>query len=91
MKNEFELDIKTHPNHDQIGQIMAIKPISKDSSQLLGAYDGGYLLLWDLKKREVISSLKISECPMAIDFHKTWDRGLIGSNEKDLKVEFAIL
>jgi len=70
--------------NDKLGTVMAIKPVTEEL--ILIAYESGRLLLWDMKKNNVLSSLVIEEYPMTLDFDIFLMQGIIGSASNKLEV-----
>jgi hypothetical protein len=66
---------------------MAIKPCIDKSKYALVTYDGGQMLLWDVRSRKILSSIKVEQCPMTIDFNATLMHGIIGSPSDYLQVK----
>lgn len=85
-KIEYKLNPSSFPSSEKLGEPMVIAPLNKDSDHVLIAYEGGKMLLWDLKKRQVLSNLEIENCPMALDFDMFFKRGIIGGPSEWLQV-----
>jgi hypothetical protein len=87
--NTFNIDLIFDPSkssyNDKLGTVMAIKPVTEEL--ILIAYESGQLLLWDMKKNNVLSSLVIEEYPMTLDFDVSLMQGIIGSASNKLEVK----
>ena len=86
MSTEIKLDPASHPDYKSLGQVMSIKPLLDDSKYVLVTYDGGQMYLWDIRSKQILSSLEFEECPMCIDFNTTLMQGIIGSPSDNLEV-----
>lgn len=53
---------------------------------LLGGYESGDFLTWDLRCGKVINSEKFDECPMAIDYELMTNRGIYGGPSDKLGI-----
>lgn len=53
---------------------------------LLGGYESGDFLTWDLRCGKVINSVKFDECPMAIDYELHTNRGIYGGPSDKLGI-----
>lgn len=70
----------------KLGQVMAIKPLTADMDNLvLVIYEGGKMVLWDVRKNEVVSSLKVEQYPMTVDFDTSLMKGIVGSASENLE------
>ncbi|KAK6620694.1 hypothetical protein RUM43_010989 [Polyplax serrata] len=77
-------------NGDNLGDIMAFKIIVlNNENHMLVAYEGQKLILWFLNKSSEISSLQMTECPMALDFDVKRNKGIYG-NPTDQIVVFSL-
>ncbi|XP_032675135.1 guanine nucleotide-binding protein subunit beta-like protein 1 [Odontomachus brunneus] len=81
---ESTLDPSKLSCYDKLGTVMAIKPLI--SGLILVAYEGGQLLLWDMKKNDVLSSLNIQSYPMTFDFDASLMQGIVGSASAVLEI-----
>ncbi|XP_050458978.1 guanine nucleotide-binding protein subunit beta-like protein 1 [Cataglyphis hispanica] len=86
---ESTLDPSKLSYNDKLGTIMAMKPLDI-SDLILVAYEGGQLLLWDMKKNDVLSSLTVEQYPMTFDFDVSLMQGILGSASEKLEI-FKIL
>lgn len=82
---ESTLDPSKLSYNDKLGTIMAMKPLDI-SDLILVAYEGGQLLLWDMKKNDVLSSLTVEQYPMTFDFDVSLMQGILGSASEKLEV-----
>jgi len=84
----FNIDLIFDPSkssyNNKLGTVMAIKPVTEEL--ILIAYESGQLLLWDMKKNNVLSSLVIEEYPMTFDFDVSLMQGIVGSASNKLEV-----
>ena len=71
-----------------LGMVMAMKPCLDKSKYLLAAYDGGLLVLWDIRTKKILSSLEVEQSPMCMDFNSTIMYGIVGSPCDNLQVSF---
>lgn len=62
-----------------------MKPLDINDLVLV-AYEGGQLLLWDMKKNDVLSSLTVEQYPMTFDFDISLMQGILGSASDKLEV-----
>uniref|UniRef100_A0A6M2DL34 Putative receptor for activated c kinase operophtera brumata n=1 Tax=Xenopsylla cheopis TaxID=163159 RepID=A0A6M2DL34_XENCH len=69
------------------GIVMCTKIIKlQNEICVLVAYESGDLLLWNLNKCKVLSSLKLSEFPITLDYDETANRGVYGSSSNIIHV-----
>jgi len=89
----FNIDLIFDPSkssyNDKLGTVMAIKPVTEEL--ILIAYESGQLLLWDMKKNNVLSSLVIEEYPMTFDFDVSLMQGIVGSASNKLEVNKILI
>lgn len=83
---ESTLDPSKLSYYNKLGTVMAIKPLIHINGLILIAYEGGQLLLWDIKKNDVLSSLNIRSYPMTFDFDASLMQGIVGSASAVLEV-----
>lgn len=83
---ESTLDPSKLPCYNQLGTVMAVKPLTQIDGLILIAYEGGQLLLWDMKKNDVLSSLSVEHYPMTFDFDASLMQGILGSTSDKLEV-----
>lgn len=83
---EARLDPSDLPAHEKLGDAMVIKPLKNKSELVLVGYEGGQLLLWDIRQRKVLSRLAVESTPMALDFDTFFRRGVIGGPSKQVQV-----
>ncbi|XP_054001009.1 guanine nucleotide-binding protein subunit beta-like protein 1 [Hylaeus anthracinus] len=82
----FNVELKLNPsNFKKLGEVMFIKPLKNEKLVLVG-YEGGKLILWDVRQKSVLSFLAIQTCPMALDFDTVLMKGIIGSPSDQLQV-----
>jgi len=86
---ESMLDPSKFSYNDKLGTIMAMKPLDINDLVLV-AYEGGQLLLWDMKKNDVLSSLTVEQYPMTFDFDISLMQGILGSASDKLEVLIEI-
>ncbi|XP_011497853.1 PREDICTED: guanine nucleotide-binding protein subunit beta-like protein 1 [Ceratosolen solmsi marchali] len=86
LKTEIELSPISHSEANLFGHVMAIKPCMDESKYALITYDGGQILLWDIRSKKILSSIKIEQCPMNIDFNTSLMHGIIGSPADYLQI-----
>lgn len=84
-KVESTLDPSKLSYNNKLGTIMAMKPLDMNSL-ILVAYEGGQLLLWDMRKNDVLSSLTVEQYPMTFDFDASLMQGILGSASEKLEV-----
>lgn len=82
---ESILDPSKLSYNDKLGTIMAMKPLDINDL-ILVAYEGGQLLLWDMKKNDVLNSLTVEQYPMTFDFDASLMQGILGSASEKLEV-----
>ncbi|EFN88761.1 guanine nucleotide-binding protein subunit beta-like protein 1 [Harpegnathos saltator] len=83
---ESTLDPVKLSYYNQLGTVMSVKPLIHINGLILIAYEGGQLLLWDMKKNDVLSSLNIEQYPMTFDFDASLMQGIVGSASDKLEV-----
>lgn len=81
---ESTLDPSKLSYSSKLGTVMATKPLM--DGLILIAYEGGQLLLWDTKKKDVLSSLIMEQYPMTFDFDTSLMQGILGSASDKLEV-----
>lgn len=81
---ELTLDPFKQSDSSQLGAVMAMKPLM--NTLLLIAYEGGQLLLWDMRMNGVLSSLAVEQYPMTFDFDTSLMQGILGSASEKLEV-----
>ena len=81
------LDPSDLPEAPTLGQIMCFKYINLSSNPyLLACYESGDFLTWDLRSSKVIDHKKYEECPMAVDYDASSNRGIYGGPSEMLGV-----
>lgn len=81
---EFTLNPSKLSHCNKLGTVMAMKPVTEEL--ILIVYEGGQLLLWDIKTNGVINSLVVEEYPMTFDFDVSLMQGIVGSASDKLEV-----
>lgn len=77
----------TNNNNTNLGNIFCLKAIQfSEQLYLLAAYESGDFFTWDLRCGKVISSVKLDECPMALDYDTLTNRGIYGGPSDRLGV-----
>lgn len=84
-KMESKLDPSKLSYNDKLGTVMAMKSVDINGL-ILVAYEGGKLLLWDMRKNDVLSSLTVEQYPMVFDFDASLMQGILGSASEKLEV-----
>lgn len=84
-KLESTLDPSKLSYSNKLGTVMAMKSLMNDF--VLVAYEGGQLLLWDMRKNDVLSSLTVEQYPMTFDFDASLMQGILGSASEKLEVQ----
>lgn len=70
-----------------VGEVMCFKHLEISNNQyLLAAYESGDMLMWDLKTQKSISSLKLREFPMTLDYDLILGRGIYGNSSESIQV-----
>lgn len=86
----FDIELTLDPSKlsfgNKLGQIMAIKPLTDVDGLVLVIYEVGKMLLWDIRKNEVVSSLKVEQYPMTFDFDTSLMKGILGSASEKLEI-----
>lgn len=85
-KVESTLDPSKLSYSNKLGTVMAMKPLADMNGLILVAYEGGQLLLWDMRKNNVLSSLTVEHYPMTFDFDTSLMQGILGSASEKLEV-----
>ncbi|XP_077294479.1 guanine nucleotide-binding protein subunit beta-like protein 1 [Arctopsyche grandis] len=71
----------------RVGEVMCFKHLEISNSQyLLAAYESGDVLMWDLKTQKSISSLKLREFPLTLDYDLILGRGIYGNSSESIQV-----
>lgn len=84
--NTFDVGLRLRcSDNEDLGEAMVIKPLRNERLVLVG-YERGTLILWDIRQRKVLSSIRLESCPMALDFDDNSMRGIIGSPSKNLQM-----
>lgn len=83
---ESTLDPSKLSYHSNLGTVMAMRPLVDTNGLILVAYEGGQLLLWDIRINNVLSSLNIEQYPMTFDFDTSLMQGILGSASDKLEV-----
>ncbi|XP_076234216.1 guanine nucleotide-binding protein subunit beta-like protein 1 isoform X2 [Calliopsis andreniformis] len=82
----FNVELKLNPSKfEKLGDVMVIKPLKNDKLILVG-YEGGKLILWDIRQKSTLDVLPVETCPMALDFDTTLMKGIIGNPSDQLQV-----
>ncbi|CAK9822052.1 hypothetical protein ANTRET_LOCUS661 [Anthophora retusa] len=85
--NTFNIELKLNSSKfENLGEVMVIKPL-KNEKLVLAGYEGGKLILWDIRQKSILSSLIIETCPMALDFDTTLMKGIIGGPSDKIQVK----
>lgn len=90
------LDMITMLNCEEIscgknlGEVMAIKPLSSENQQVLIAYELGLLALWDIRARKVLHCMYVESFPMTLDFETKNMQGIVGFPSNKLQT-FSLL
>lgn len=87
-KVESTLDPSKLSYGNKLGTVMAMKSLVDVNSFVLVAYEGGQLLLWDMRKNDVLSSLAVEQYPMTFDFDASLMQGILGSASEKLEVHY---
>lgn len=75
------------PQDIKPGEVMCFKHLDISNNQyLLAAYESGDVFIWDLKTQKSISSLKLREFPLALDYDLTLGRGIYGNSSESIQV-----
>ncbi|KAL0109396.1 hypothetical protein PUN28_014458 [Cardiocondyla obscurior] len=86
----FEMEMKLDPSklsyNNKLGTVMALKPLVNTPSLVLVAYEGGQLLLWDMRKNAVLNSLTVEQYPMTFDFDASLMQGILGSASEKIEI-----
>ncbi|CAK9822053.1 Guanine nucleotide-binding protein subunit beta-like protein 1 [Anthophora retusa] len=84
--NTFNIELKLNSSKfENLGEVMVIKPL-KNEKLVLAGYEGGKLILWDIRQKSILSSLIIETCPMALDFDTTLMKGIIGGPSDKIQI-----
>ncbi|XP_006608647.1 guanine nucleotide-binding protein subunit beta-like protein 1 [Apis dorsata] len=82
----FNIELKLNTsNFQNLGEIMAIKPL-KNEKLVLIAYEIGKLILWDVRQNKILNSLTVETCPMTLDFDTTLMKGVIAGPSDNLQI-----
>ncbi|XP_012534544.1 guanine nucleotide-binding protein subunit beta-like protein 1 [Monomorium pharaonis] len=85
-KVESTLDPSKLSYNNKLGTVMAIKSLADMNDLVLVAYEVGQLLLWDMRKNDVLSSLTVEHYPMTFDFDASLMQGILGSASEKLEI-----
>ncbi|XP_034180201.1 guanine nucleotide-binding protein subunit beta-like protein 1 [Osmia lignaria lignaria] len=84
--NTFNVELKLNSsNFEKLGEVMVIKPLRNEKLVLVG-YEGGKLILWDIRNKSSLSSLTIESCPMSLDFDTVLMKGIIGGPSDQIQI-----
>ncbi|XP_076640017.1 guanine nucleotide-binding protein subunit beta-like protein 1 [Colletes latitarsis] len=84
--NTFNIELKLNPsNFENLGDVMVIKPL-KNKRLVLAGYEGGKVILWDIRQRSILSYLTTDSCPMTLDFDTASMKGIVGSPTDQLQI-----
>lgn len=83
-KVESTLDPSKLSKYNNLGTVMTMKPLM--DGLVLVAYESGQLLLWDMRKNDVLNSLTVEQYPMTFDFDTSLLQGILGSASEKLEV-----
>lgn len=83
---ESTLDPSKLSHNNKLGTVMAMKPLMDINGLVLVAYESGQILLWDIRKNDVLSSLSVEQYPMTFDFDISLMQGILGSASEKLEV-----
>lgn len=63
----------------KLGQVMCLKHIEMSGQKyILAAYESGDFITWDLRAEKILHSIRLEECPMALDYDPVSNRGIYG-------------
>ncbi|XP_012222662.1 guanine nucleotide-binding protein subunit beta-like protein 1 [Linepithema humile] len=86
----LNMELKLDPlklSYNKLGEVMAVKPLMDMMDTLvLTAYEGGQLLLWDMRMNNVLSSFAVQQCPMTLDFDTSLMQGILGGGSEKLEI-----
>lgn len=72
---------------NNLGNIMCLKHIPiGDKDYVLGCYESGDFLTWDVQASKIVDSKRLEECPMAVDYDPATNRGVYGGPSDRLGV-----
>lgn len=89
-KVESTLNPSKLPCNNKLGTVMTMKPLMDINGLVLVTYESGQLLLWDMRKNDVVSSLTMEQYPMTFDFDASLMQGILGSASEKLEVCISI-
>lgn len=73
--------------NNNVGKLMCLKHIAMaDQDFVLACYESGDFVTWDLRGEKIIDQKRFDECPMAVDYDATTNRGLFGGPSEQLGV-----
>ncbi|XP_076390491.1 guanine nucleotide-binding protein subunit beta-like protein 1 isoform X2 [Megachile rotundata] len=82
----FNVELKfSSSNFEKLGDVMAIKFLKNKQLVLVG-YEGGKLILWDVRNKNILSSLTVETCPMSLDFDTVLMKGVIGGPSDQIQI-----
>ncbi|XP_055386860.1 guanine nucleotide-binding protein subunit beta-like protein 1 [Condylostylus longicornis] len=71
----------------KLGHITCLKAINRlGQDYIIAGYESGDIITWDIRSNKIVSSSKVNEFPMAIDFDVQSNRGICGSANDRLEV-----
>uniref|UniRef100_A0A1B0CMA2 Uncharacterized protein n=1 Tax=Lutzomyia longipalpis TaxID=7200 RepID=A0A1B0CMA2_LUTLO len=61
---------------ENVGALMCLRIINPNAGHVLGAFESGHFIAWDLRMGRVMSVEKLKESPMALDYDDLTNRGI---------------
>ncbi|XP_076749890.1 guanine nucleotide-binding protein subunit beta-like protein 1 isoform X2 [Xylocopa sonorina] len=84
--NTFNVELKlSTSNLKNLGEVMVIKPLQNERLVLVG-YEGGKLILWDVRQSKILNSLTVESNPMALEFDPTLRKGAIAGPSDNIQI-----
>ncbi|XP_059608586.1 guanine nucleotide-binding protein subunit beta-like protein 1 isoform X2 [Phlebotomus argentipes] len=84
---DLQLVMTLQPEAEEsLGALMSCRIIDPDAAHALAAFESGHFVTWDLREGKVLSSVKLEESPMALDYDSLTNRGICAGPGDSMRV-----